>query len=287
MSTIVIKFPSILKSSLIDSFLGIRERIAVITYKRGPDRTLTAGTNDITQVSEDVIDNIQARNDVEEYKSNENQQEVVLFLSQQDAENERERVDAKSLDEDELGYLEEHVHLFMQKLRNSTPNDVEKGSELYKLMHVVSSKWPQLRATAVVGQNVDFSLIPRAMQCEEDLERGVNEFKNLSALYVALSSGTNQARNNQSRDNRPQQQQQQTTSSKPRRSSPITTSANNQAQSINNNNTSKNTVNAINETTNATNNIVPAERKKSNNIIVPSTSKKDVFNASNNNDSVL
>jgi hypothetical protein len=83
MSTIVIKFPSILKSQLVDIFLGIRERIAVITYKRGEDRTLTAGTNDITQVSEDVIDNIQARNDVEEYKYNDIQEEIVLFLSQQ------------------------------------------------------------------------------------------------------------------------------------------------------------------------------------------------------------
>lgn len=49
-------------------------------------------------------------------------------------------------------------------------------------MLAISSLWPSLRATAVVNMGVDFTLIPRAMQAEEDLVRSINELKNLQAL---------------------------------------------------------------------------------------------------------
>ena len=44
-------------------------------------------------------------------------------------------------------------------------------------MKSISRRWPNIRATAVVGMGVDFTLIPRAMQAEEDLMRFIKQFK--------------------------------------------------------------------------------------------------------------
>ena len=57
-----------------------------------------------------------------------------------------------------------------------------KDSKVYKLLKICLLRWPSLRATAVVGMGVDFSLIPRAMQAEEDLIRHINEFKSMQML---------------------------------------------------------------------------------------------------------
>ena len=46
----------------------------------------------------------------------------------------------------------------------------------------IAKRWPSLRATCVVNMGVDFTLIPRAMQAEEDLVRLVNEFKSIEAI---------------------------------------------------------------------------------------------------------
>jgi len=44
-------------------------------------------------------------------------------------------------------------------------------------MKSISRRWPNIRATAVVGMGVDFTLIPRAMQVEEDLMKHIKQFK--------------------------------------------------------------------------------------------------------------
>ncbi len=49
-------------------------------------------------------------------------------------------------------------------------------------MKAISKRWPRLRATAVVDVGVDFSLIPRAMQAEEDLTIFINQYRSLLAL---------------------------------------------------------------------------------------------------------
>lgn len=56
---------------------------------------------------------------------------------------------------------------------------VAKDSKFRAKFRAVSKRWPNLRATAVVGMGVDFTLIPRAMQAEEDLVRFINEFRNI------------------------------------------------------------------------------------------------------------
>ena len=59
---------------------------------------------------------------------------------------------------------------------------LDKNSNFRRVLRDASSCWPRLRATAVVGTDVDFTLIPRAMQSEEDLVRVLNEFKSLELL---------------------------------------------------------------------------------------------------------
>lgn len=51
--------------------------------------------------------------------------------------------------------------------------------EFRQKLYSCQSRWPALRATAVVGMGVDFALIPRALQAEEDMLRYIKEFKGL------------------------------------------------------------------------------------------------------------
>jgi hypothetical protein len=68
-------------------------------------------------------------------------------------------------------------------LKDTKPSDLlDKASRFRRLLRDATSNWPSLRATAVVGLDVDFTLIPRAMQAEEDLVRVLNEFKSLELL---------------------------------------------------------------------------------------------------------
>lgn len=66
-----------------------------------------------------------------------------------------------------------------------------KDSKFRTTFKTVSARWPSLRATAVVGMGVDFTLIPRAMQAEEDLVRFINEFRNIETLAGMSRSGIN------------------------------------------------------------------------------------------------
>ena len=64
---------------------------------------------------------------------------------------------------------------------------VAKESKFRSKFRQVSRRWPNLRATAVVGMGVDFTLIPRAMQAEEDLLRYLNEFRNIETAQSMTS----------------------------------------------------------------------------------------------------
>lgn len=56
--------------------------------------------------------------------------------------------------------------------------------EFHTRMKSISRRWPSVRATAVVDKGVDFALIPRAMQAEEDLLRFIQVFKSVEATKV-------------------------------------------------------------------------------------------------------
>lgn len=91
-------------------------------------------------------------------------------MSLEEAEKAKDILRASPLDEDSLGLLEEDIRTLGWQLKNNQPEDVTAmGSEFRLQLKWTSSRWPRLRATAVVMGGVDFSLIPRAMQAEEDL----------------------------------------------------------------------------------------------------------------------
>jgi hypothetical protein len=54
-------------------------------------------------------------------------------------------------------------------------------------MLAITNRWPRLRATAIVNAGVNFSLIPRAMQAEEDLMRHIDEYRSLRVAHTLVS----------------------------------------------------------------------------------------------------
>ena len=107
----------------------------------------------------------------------------IKFLSMEDAERYREENKSRALDEDELGRLEEDIRDLINSLRHASPQDELIGPKIKLLLKACTTRWPSLRATANFSEEIDFSLIPRAMQAEEDLITSVNEFKSLIAAH--------------------------------------------------------------------------------------------------------
>lgn len=106
------------------------------------------------------------------------------YTTVDEAETAKDALNTSSLDEDQLGWLELDIKAMGTLLRNEKPAQLlEPNSKFRKTFASVSSRWPQLRATAVVGMGVDFTLIPRAMQAEEDLLRYLHEFQSLETAH--------------------------------------------------------------------------------------------------------
>lgn len=68
-----------------------------------------------------------------------------------------------------------HIYYLIGQLLKR--NDSDLIHDFRDRMKSISRRWPNIRATAVVGMGVDFTLIPRAMQAEEDLMRFIKQFK--------------------------------------------------------------------------------------------------------------
>ena len=177
MYTVVVKLPSILRSDLFNEFLGIHERIYTIRTKLG---------GFVYDSTSDSNNNTSALSN-EEYDAILN--DVTLVLTYDKAEAIREATNCQSFDEDNLGRIEEDVRDLCNMLKRATTNDLNANSKLRNLFTSCSQRWPRLRATTVVGaSDLDFTLIPRAMQTEEDLIRAIDEFKSLVEAGKMLSS---------------------------------------------------------------------------------------------------
>jgi hypothetical protein len=177
MYTVVVKLPSILRSDLFNEFLGIHERIYTIRTKLGGFvYDASAGNNSNTlPLSNDELDGILS--------------DISLVLTYDKAESIREATNCQSFDEDGLGRLEEDVRDLCNMLKRATVHDLTSNSKFRNLFTSCSQRWPRLRATTVVGaSDLDFTLIPRAMQTEEDLIRAVDEFKSLVEAGKMLST---------------------------------------------------------------------------------------------------
>jgi len=113
-----------------------------------------------------------------------------LYWTLDEAEEARAAKQSTSLDEDALGHLETDIRTLGQLIRKGDNAAlVARESKFRTKYRAVSKRWPNLRATAVVGMGVDFTLIPRAMQAEEDLIRYVNVFRNIETAQ-SLNSPT-------------------------------------------------------------------------------------------------
>lgn len=107
----------------------------------------------------------------------------ILYWSVDDADRAKDEVRSRPLDEDGLGQIEEDIRsLFIVFKKSPAKEIVRKDSEVRRLLASINHRWPALRATCVVNMEVDFILIPRAMQAEEDYLRCLNEFRNLEML---------------------------------------------------------------------------------------------------------
>lgn len=179
MTRIVTKLPSFLRSELINEFLGIGERIASIRSKIGgfDSPNNNRGDGNTTELSGDRV------NDTNSTFNMIVSDNDIKILSMEDAEKYKEENKSRPLDEDELGRLEEDIRDLSHCLRNAAPQDALIGPKIRLLLKACTTRWPNLRATAIFSDEIDFSLLPRAMQAEEDLITSVNEFKSLIAAH--------------------------------------------------------------------------------------------------------
>jgi hypothetical protein len=188
MARIVQRLPTILRSSNVDDFLGISERITTIRAQLGPNAGLlrtgasssgsgSGYSGSWEQLGSPIGGNYEAVK----------QADQDLILTTELAEKLRSRAAAGGspippLDDDTLGRLEEDIKDFGIILRIASPLDVTKPGRLRDLLRTCTERWPRLRATAETtdGDNeLDFRLIPRAMQAEEDLIRSIDDYQSL------------------------------------------------------------------------------------------------------------
>jgi len=230
MSKILVSMPTLLRSSTLNDFLDISNRITVIKLKLRTQSTLSstqtkgegggagagAGADDIlawglaqpktsavTGNSKYGIEDplcyeapppaCRSFGDMTEgpeaIKTPPSEPDEPLYWTLDAAEQARETKQAPSLDEDELGHMEVDIRALAQVLKKSDHKILTLPESRFRLkFRAVSRRWPGLRATAVVGMGVDFTLIPRAMQAEEDLLGVLNEFRNVETAR-ALSRG--------------------------------------------------------------------------------------------------
>lgn len=100
-----------------------------------------------------------------------------------EADRAKDETHCRPLDEDGLGCVEEDIrNLYMMMKKTPAKEIVQRDSHVRRQLARINHRWPALRATSVVNMDVDFILIPRAMQAEEDYVRALNEFRNLDML---------------------------------------------------------------------------------------------------------
>ena len=117
-----------------------------------------------------------------------------MFLTADGAEQRMLQDSSAPLDDCQLGDLEEQIFEIRNMMRSFTPKQVVTSKKLSKLFTQCREQWPCLRATMSFDRSPDVSLIPRAMQVEEDLVAVQGEVKSVVAAYsMVLSAAPTEA----------------------------------------------------------------------------------------------
>ena len=106
-----------------------------------------------------------------------------MFMTADEAEQKMLQGSSIPLDDCQLGDLEEKIFEIRNMMRSFTPKQVVTNKKLSKLFSQCREQWPCLRATMSFDRSPDVSLIPRAMQVEEDLVAVQGEVKSVVAAY--------------------------------------------------------------------------------------------------------
>ena len=209
MSRIVLHLPTILRSRTISEFLGIQERLVTIKAQFAAAKTAApsaAPSGQSPDVAQSLVDTrtgspAPATSDAAPAPASSSAFSAIVRDSQvlgddafiktaDQAEQRRVDLDFEALSEDELNLFEEELRKLILGLQgHDTAKKIKKTSAGYINLVKLTTKWPQLRATCAV-ENADarsFTLIPRALQAEEDLTRLIRDFENLTATTDHLS----------------------------------------------------------------------------------------------------
>lgn len=208
MSRIVLHLPTILRSRTISEFLGIQERLSTIKEQfavapktQVPQPMPSGQSGNVAQTLVDKDDADASSSAVAPAAASSSAFAADALGSQQlgeeafiktpdQAEQRRKDLGYSALSEDELNLFEDELRKLILGLQgHSSTKRIKKTSAGYTNLVKLTTMWPQLRATCEV-ENADtrsFTLIPRALQAEEDLIRLIRDFENLTATSDHLS----------------------------------------------------------------------------------------------------
>eukprot|EP01038_Epipyxis_sp_PR26KG_P006988 gene6988-9550_t len=192
MSRIVSSLPTILRSALMVEFLQIQERINSIKKKLS---ITTVSETEYTppKFHEDgMLDSISSSINHDEYYQTNNMNNNIQVdkeegkMSSNNITNGKARVQFDEGISDKTNLPSGQVKSYTTPQSDYDTNELDilqPNGNFQSLLSSCQTRWPRLRATAVVGMGVDFSLIPRAMQAEEDLIRYIRDYKSMKLAY--------------------------------------------------------------------------------------------------------
>jgi len=205
MSRIVLHLPTILRSRTISEFLGIQERLVTIKAQFAAAKTQapsSIASGQSPDVAQSLMDRSASPGTLPASASASSSAFAAIvgdsqvlgedaFIKTADhAEQRRIDMGFEALTEEELCLFEDELRKLILGLQghNSTKK-IKKTSTGYINLVKLTTKWPQLRATCAVekADSRSFTLIPRALQAEEDLTRLIRDFEALTATTDHLS----------------------------------------------------------------------------------------------------
>jgi hypothetical protein len=123
-------------------------------------------------------------------ESNVDESKFIRTVEQAEAKR-TESIHCPALNEDQLSFFEEELRKLIIGLQAHSGNKkIKKSSEGYRKLIKITTAWPKLRATCQVeGRESSTSptLIPRAMQAEEDLVKLIKDFEDAMATANHLA----------------------------------------------------------------------------------------------------